>query len=91
MDNTDYIHFLKELENKLLSITLHGISALRHAVVTKAKLIEINVTEITRLIFFRMISTIKLILGYVKNNCGLPRVFFTYTTFNIFCIIKLNL
>ena len=41
----------------------------------KIKLIEINVTEITRLIFFRMISLIKLILDYVKNNCGLPRVF----------------
>jgi hypothetical protein len=49
-------------------------------------LIEINVTEITRLIFFRMISLIKLILDYVKNNCGLPRVFFTYTTFNIFAL-----
>jgi len=57
------------------NFTLHGISALRHAVVTKAKLIEINVTEITRLIFFRMISIAKLILDYVKNYCGLPRVF----------------
>ena len=39
MDNTDYIHFLKELENKLLSITLHGIKGIEYSTIEPVKVI----------------------------------------------------
>ena len=42
MDNTDYIHFLKELEDKLLSITLHGVSGIEYSTIQPVKVINYN-------------------------------------------------
>jgi len=42
MDNTNYIHFLKELENKLLSITLHGIKGIEYSTIKQTKIINYN-------------------------------------------------
>ena len=42
MDNTNYIHFLKELENKLLSITLHGIKGIEYSTIEAVKVINYN-------------------------------------------------
>jgi DNA-directed RNA polymerase II subunit RPB1 len=42
MDNTSYIHFLKELENKLLSITLHGIKGIEYSTIQKIKVLNYN-------------------------------------------------
>ena len=42
INNIDYISFLKELENKLLSITLHGIKGIEYSTIKQTKVINYN-------------------------------------------------
>jgi DNA-directed RNA polymerase II subunit RPB1 len=71
MDNTDYIHFLKELEDKLLSITLHGVSGIEYSTIQPVKVINYNLDGTY---FIKEEYMLKCIGSNLKNILNHPMV-----------------